>query len=117
MAKLTMDHVITKDQFLDLVDTAGYAIGYWADRAEVHWGNASDPKYTVWEEAGGGRRDITPAMIEQAMVDVYMGNVGISKGIKDSVTSAIMEEEYGDIDGEAADALVQIALFGCIVYG
>ena len=116
MAKLTMDHVITKDQFLDLVDTAGYAIGYWASQAEVLEDPSGDVKYIV-REAGNHRCTVTPAMIEQAMVDVYMGNVDIRKDIKDSVTSAIMEEEYGEIDGEAADALMQIALFGAIVYG
>ena len=49
MAQFTMDHIITEDQFLDLIYTAGYAIGYWADRAEVHWGTA-DKKYSVWED-------------------------------------------------------------------
>jgi len=115
MAKLTIDHVITKDQFLDLVDTAGCAIGYWASQAEVLEGPEGDVKYIV-RETGNRRCTVTPAMIEQAMVDVFMGRVDIKKDIQDSITSAIMEEEYGDIDGNAADALVQIALFGAVVY-
>lgn len=117
MAQFTLDHIITEDQFLDLVDTAGYAIGYWADRAEVHWG-AADKKYSVWEDDDDNtRHDITPDMIEQAMVDIYTGKIPVSKGILDSVTSAIMEEEYGEVDGDAADVIIQIAAFGEIVYG
>lgn len=117
MAQFTLDHIITEDQFLDLVDTAGYAIGYWADRAEVHWGTA-DKKYSVWEDdEDNTRHDITPGMVERAMVDIYTGKIAVGKGILDSVTSAIMEEEYGEVDGDAADVIIQVAAFGEIIYG
>ncbi len=118
MAQFTMDHIITKEQFLDLVDTAGYSIGYWADRAEVHWGSAADAKYSVWEDDDDNtRHDITPGMVERAMVDIYTGKVPVGRGILDSVTSAIMQEEYGDVDGDAADVIIQVAAFGEVVYG
>lgn len=117
MAQLTLDHVITEDQFLDLVDTAGYAIGYWADRAEVHWG-ATDKKYSVWEDDDDNtRHDITPAMVEQAMVDIHTGKIDVRRDIVKSITDAILAGDCDDIDGEAADVIIQVAAFGEIVYG
>ena len=51
------------------------------------------------------------------MVDIYTGKIAVGKGILDSITSAIMEEEYGEVDGDAADVIIQVAAFGEIIYG
>lgn len=52
-----------------------------------------------------------------AIQQVLDSNAMLRKDIRESIVRSVMAGDAGDIDAEAADCLVQIALFGSIVYG
>ena len=118
--QVTLNFELTLDDFTDIVDTAGYAIGYWADQAEYDEPYLeSDPEatYTVSCEEGTQIYTLTKADIEKAMVLIAEDRMDISGDIRNDVRLAIKENDMGNIDGYAADAIIQVACFGTIVYG
>jgi hypothetical protein len=110
--QVTLEFQLTQDSLDDIVDTACHCIGYWADEADYDAGTLS-----ISAEEGAEIHEIGRADIEKAMASIIEGKVSISDSIRNDVSSAIREDDYGYIDSYAADALVQIACFGEIVYG
>lgn len=107
----------TTDDFADIVDTAGYAIGYWADETEYiepYFDSDPEASYTIYCE--GIKYALKQGDIETAMVRISEDKVNVSSSIKTAVLNS-MEEDMGEIDGYAADAIVQVACFGEIIYG
>jgi hypothetical protein len=118
--QITVDFELTLTDFADIVDTAGHAIGYWCDEAEYdepYDSDDPDATYTVSCEEGTQIYTLTKADIEKAMELIAEGRIDISASIRDDVRMAITEDDMGNIDGYAADAIIQVACFGCIVYG
>lgn len=100
---------LDEDDFLDLVDTAGYGIGYWA------FSGAVDSKwntYTVKYFDDGERKEVVISiwMIESAIEKILNGEVQCGYDIR----KYIRED---DIDAEVADVIIQVAAFGEVVYG
>ena len=114
--QITIEFALTTTDFLDIVDTAGYVIGYWADEAEVD-DSGDDPTYTVSCEEGTEIHTLTKDDIELAIARLIDGTVSVCSSIKDDIRSAITEKDYGMIDAYAADVIIQAACFGSIIYG
>ena len=118
--QLTIDFELTLTDFADIVDAAGYAISYWADEAEYfepYFESDPDATYTVSCEEGTEMYTLTKANFEKAMVLIAEDRMDIAGDVRDSVRTAIKEDDMGHIDACAADAIIQVACFGCIVYG
>lgn len=118
--QITLDFELTVDDFADIIDAAGYAIGYWADEAEYnepYHADDSEATYTVSCEERTQIYTLTKQDIEKAMALITEDKVSISPSIRSDVMSAIKENDYGYIDGYASDAIIQVACFGEIVYG
>ena len=118
--QITIDFEITLTDFADIVDAAGYAIGHWCDEAEYdepYDENDPDATYTVSCEEGTQIYTLTKADIEKAMGLIAEDRMDVSASIRDDIRQAITEDDMGLIDGYAADAIIQVACFGCIVYG
>ena len=105
---------LTSSDFADIIDTAGYAIGYWADEAE--YDSVSDT-YSVSCEEGAEIHTICKSDAERAMALIAEDRIDIAGDIRDDVMTAIREKDYSYIDGYASDAIVQVACFKEIVYG
>ncbi len=111
--QVTLEFQLNHENFIDIIDTACYgAIEYWAEEVEYAAG-----KLSVSCEEGAEVHEIEMADMEKAIAKIMEGKVSISDSIRADVTSAIREDDYGYIDSYAADAIVQIACFGEIVYG
>lgn len=118
--QITIDFELTLTDFADIVDAAGYAISYWCDEAEYNepYDEADpDASYTVSCEEGTEIHTLTKADIEKAMVLIAEDRIDISAGIRDDVRLAISEDDMGHVDAYAADAIIQVACFGSIIYG
>lgn len=114
---MTLKVKLDSDDFLSIVDTAGYAIGYWAEEAEVDDSDDSAPTYTVACEDGTEIYPLDKGGLEQAIRFIVEGRVTVADDIRNDVTSAIKDNDLGYIDGYAADAIIQVACFGELIYG
>lgn len=118
--QVAIDFELTWADFADVVDTACHCIGYWADEVEfAEPYDAEEPEalLSISCEEGVEIYEITKDDVEKAMGKIMENKVEISASIRSDVTSAIKEDDYGYIDSYAADAIIQIACFGEIVYG
>ena len=115
---------VEHDDFEDICDTAGYSIGYWARQAQLRPFSCIDynrdcfyerKDYVVIDE-DGGQHKITPELLGRVMVEVAAGRYDLRDDIVKSAKGAVEDQEYGEIDTEVADVLIQIACFGGVVY-
>ena len=120
MATITIDFEVTNTDFSDIVDTALMCIDYWADEAEFqepHDESDSPAKLSLSCEEGVDLYEVTRADAEKAMALIAEGKVTVNDSIRADILAAIKEDDYGNIDGYAADAIIQIACFGELIYG
>lgn len=118
--QITFDFKLDDSDFGDIVDTAGYIIGYWADEAEYsepHPESDSEACYSVSCEEGTEIYELHKADIEKAIKLIAEGEIKVCQPIRDSILLAVREDDYGHVDGHAADVLIQAACFGEIIYG
>ncbi len=94
-----------------IMDTAGMSCTYWADVIEV---DGDDVRVL---DVDGTDYDTDKASIEKAFTLIAEGRIDLWGEIRRYVESAIKENDLGWIDSYAADALLQVAIFGEIVYG
>lgn len=114
-----------RQQFLvDIFVTANEGgIGYWATTIRQSYKPASPYLYILDREALEGDEPahkkymVTASAIETALAKIVEGKVTMDPQIADSVLTANATNDAGDIDSVAADVIVQVALFGEIVYG
>lgn len=116
------------DNFIEdaIIDPAGYGIGYWAVSAEM------DPyarTYTVTEQSAHGVGDpathvISYDKLAQVLVKIaykpeYARWEDWAAWAQEAINELEAGEEFpgGTIDSELADAIVQFAAFGELIYG
>jgi len=109
---MSPDLPIELDDFDCICDTAGYAIGYWAREAIL-----GDTRYIVIDDEDGREYTVTPELLQTVMIDVALRKYDLHDGIVNATRLAVFDKEYGEIDSDAADVLIQIACFGEVVYG
>lgn len=102
---------VSADEIREIWETATLACGYWAsDMTGAH----GDPGAYYIREREPSRDDydyaLTSRDIAQAIGTIIGGHVAISRSIRRDIID-------GDYDGEAADAIIQVACFGEITYG
>ena len=102
---------LTADDLADIMDTAGMACTYWADEIEV------DGDSVRVLDADGIDHDTDKTSIEKAFTLIAEGRIDLWGEIRRYVESAIAENDLSWIDSYAADALLQVACFGEIIYG
>ena len=107
--------MIIKNPFLRdvLVTATEGGINYWAD---VQRRSLKDITAAIVPI------DETPLYLQDddlraAIAKIFRGDVEINPEIWRDIVCAVAQEDASDIDAEGADAIVQIALFGEIVYG
>lgn len=103
---------LSPEDWEDVVDTAGYGIAYWVERAVVDSENLT---YRIeWFDGDDlNSQIITLADIEKAWGKIVSGHIQVNSDIRSYLSSG----DLGDVDADAADVLIQVALFGEIIYG
>lgn len=110
---LTVDLRLDSAFFEDLLDTAGYSIGYWADRAsiEVKDEHGDEIFYRVSEQ-DGEEFLITKGDMESTIGDIVSGKFGdVNRVLKNDLVLLCLGDDDIDIDATAADQLIQFACF------
>jgi hypothetical protein len=99
-----------KQFIVDLIDTAGYGIGYWAASAEV---DTEEETYLITEQEGG--EFDWPVRLHYA--DIWDAVVRVAKDGNLAAQEAVADLDDCDIDSVVADIIIQTAIFGKVIYG
>ena len=108
-----MSTVERTEFILDVIDTAfAGGINYWAYTRD---GN----EILEYDDDGpiGKWITITPVMVEEGIARIKEPSFQIAQWILVSVLLGDRNTDAGEIDAEAADVIIQAAVFGEIVYG
>lgn len=113
---------VSVNALIDQVDAVPQAIGYWVDQyRDVHYTHEDTKriyKLSIIDENTDQEHIISVNTIIQGIQKIVSGNVEINRSIISYILSDIAHGlEGGYIDAEALDAIVQVGLFGEIVYG
>jgi hypothetical protein len=99
----------------NVIDTAGYGIGYWATSAEH---DSKAKTYTVVDsEKEDEPKILTYQQIHKAMKDLATAHNSIRREIRMNLLLSVLQPEEADIDASDADCVIQWAMFGEIIYG
>ena len=107
---------------IDLIDSAPQSIGYWVDTyREVSYTNETPRriyKLNIVDSETDLEHLISVNTIIEGIQKIVAGNVEVNPSIIGYILSDIGQGlEGGYIDGEALDVIIQVGLFGEIVYG
>jgi len=118
MASLTVHYDCPSEDMDDIMEMAGYGIGYWATSAEIGSDADGEWTYTVTPDDDAyplaivlTRHDYAEAMVWAA------GDAPIRAALSDACRAAVFTGDLSDVDADAADVLTQRAAFGEVVYG
>ena len=89
-------------------------IGYWSTCTDYRW--SSDPRATV-EESSGDPHVITLDTIARGVNSIISGKVKTPDVQRRRIAAAARTDGAEAVDASDADAIVQAALFGTLVYG
>lgn len=98
------------DDILDIA--AGGGINYWAEIVEHTSG-----RLVVRDRFEGDTGEVTLATVAGTIGDLHNGDVRITPALQATIVAAWKAASASNIDAEAADALVQLSVFGTIQYG
>lgn len=105
----------TLDFLRDVLITATEGgIGYWA---RVTRRNIRTIEAVIIGDFTGEELRLQDDDLQAAIRKVCRGEVEIRRDLWRDIVCAVGDDDASEIDAEAADAIVQIALFGEIVYG
>ncbi len=117
---ITRPSIITGENIADIIDTAGYGIGYWATKAVF---DSTEQTYTVsWngsdfddsDPLATGTKTLTYLDIAKTIESI----LNLESPLSDSTARWFADSFYQEeIDSDLADVLIQLALFGEIIYG
>lgn len=116
---------VSDEEITDMIDTAGYGINYWCERAVI---DENKRQYTVTPDAEA-RQD--PAMardfiinfddIVKVLVEFATGqhSLGYPREYAQKWLATKVKDGYdsGDLDSDIMDAVIQQCAFGEIVFG
>lgn len=118
---------VTDQNIVDMLDAAGYGIGYWADWATV---DESARTYTVMPHEDPNE-DKAPEQIVVTFDQIAEAFNRLLNNERELLIGSLVHRYFlyayadrdasgidaGHIDSEAADVLVQVALWNEVVYG
>lgn len=117
---------VSDEDILDMIDTAGYGIGYWCQRAVV---DTNKRQYVLTPDAEARENDETMARefiinfddIVRVLVEIAIGkhDVGYPREYAQNWFSGIIVDgtNSGDLDTDIMDCVIQICAFGEVVFG
>ena len=121
-ATATITFNLKQDDFDGIIEMAGYGIGYWARSMESERDPDDDSDFPacigchITDGQDGKKYDITREMMEQAALDLHVKSP-LNDYYQSAIKHLVIDGESSDVGSDIADALVQQACFGEVVYG
>ena len=114
----------SREQFLDDVVTTALegGIGYWSVCSAYEWdGVPARAQIQEFDESTGEPfgplMEVDRALIRRGIKDILSGESNTGESLIGMVAAANATNDAGDVDADVADAIVQVGLFGNLVYG
>jgi predicted DNA-binding protein with PD1-like motif len=116
MSKILIALDVSDEFITDIIDGAETGgIGYWASHS-IH--DPTNRTLTITDREDNKTVTISYDQIVNAVSDLVNRRVSISTHITDAITSDLASEDYGcHMDADCYDVIIQVALFGDVVYG
>lgn len=116
MSKILISLDVSDEFITDIIDGAEEGgIGYWASNS------VNDPAkrmLTITDMEDNVAIPMSYDQIVNAISDLVNGRVSISSEIRDAITSDLASGDYGcHMDATCYDVIIQVAMFGDVVYG
>jgi hypothetical protein len=114
-----------REEFLDdvIVTAIEGGIGYWSVCHSYKWKDqpavtAVIQEWDEWEDkAIGDKITVDRALIRKGIKQVLSGEADVAASMVKIIAGANATNDGGDIDADAADVIVQAAIFGTLTYG
>ena len=118
-ATITFD--LSQEDFDGIIEMAGYGVGYWAsDMESTHEEKGEQVIDCIgchFTDSGDGKKYfITREMMEQAVLDLHVKSP-LNDYYQRAISLLVISGDSSDLGSDIADALVQQACFGKVVYG
>jgi len=110
-ATATITFKLDQEDFDGIIEMAGYGVGYWASHME-----STDKGCHFTEDETGKKFFITPEMVEKAALDLHIKSP-MNDYYQSAIKYLVIDGESSDVGSDIADALVQQACFGKVLYG
>ena len=114
--KLSLDFILQRDDYDGIIEMAGYGIKYWASYmcSEDDGCHFTDPEHGDERES----KDffITPADVERAIGELFLKR-SLNGYYMSAIDHLVLKGESCDIGSDIADAIIQQACFGEVIYG
>jgi len=124
--KVTTAFTLSPASFSSIIEMAGYGVGYWVSKmssakSDIPWGDLGDGFFYykachVTDGETGKKFLITMEKLEQAAVDLFTKRP-LNKYYMDAIDDLVQTGDTGEVGSDIADALVQQACFGEVIYG
>lgn len=104
--------------FENIIDDGGYAIGYWVSQGH-HDAHAQTYRVTLLPEyvESWVSKTITYQDLYNACNLLATGEVSVNSNTKKVCQAIVTDPDDVDYDAEDADVIIQVALFGDIIFG
>jgi hypothetical protein len=114
-----------REDFLDCVTITAIegGIGYWSVCHSYKWKDQPEvtaviQEWDEWEDkAIGDKITVDRALIRKGIKQVLSGEADVAASMVKIIAGANATNDGGDIDADAADVIVQAAIFGTLTYG
>ena len=114
-----------REDFLDCVTITAIegGIGYWSVCHSYKWKDQPEVTALIQEfdedegRVTGPMITVNRALIRKGIKQVLSGEADVHKSMVKLIAAADRTNDGGDIDADAADVIVQAAVFGTLTYG
>ena len=109
--KTSFEYALSREDYNGIIEMAGYGISYWAT-------------YMCSEEEGchftdgdtGKEFFIKPEDVEKALVELFLHGK-LNDYYQSAIRTLVVRGCPGDVGSDIADAIIQQACFGKVIYG
>lgn len=130
--EVTVTYTMSDQLLRDVLCTAlEGGIGYWSEASDIQTieveVNGSPMQEYIGctltdcegtdDEGNDWTHTVTLDTVAAGIRRLLSGEVRVRKDIEEAIRSGVAENDGGHIDADAADVILQVALFGAITYG
>ena len=119
MATIRIKFNLTEEDFQGIIEMAGYGIAYWArslEQTSRGYVVVDSMKTKVDGEYIRIKKTLTRASLERAVVGLFTERK-LNNYYMSAIDRLVFQGDSSDVGSDIADAIIQQACFGSVIYG